>query len=114
MNLSQLQTGVIVRGALFREDVRIITIVPMGNNVKFIGTDCRTNRTYERILTAQDIELLCCFDPAPAYDGNSRLFRLGIEAGRLALAYEYDPYLLCPLLESIHCRTSWMQFTAIF
>jgi hypothetical protein len=26
------------------------------------------------------------------YDGNPELFRLGVEAIRLGLAYEYDPY----------------------
>ena len=89
---SQLSADVIVRGASFPEDVRIIMILPHGNDVKFIGTGCQTRHTYELILTLQDIEQLQCSNPKPTYDGYPRKFRLGIESRRLALAHEYDPY----------------------
>ncbi len=87
-----LKPNTIVWGDLFPEPVQVITIIPMGTSVKLIGKGMDTAKLYEPILSEQQIGQLR-FDPTDKpYDGNSKEFRLGIEALRLALAYEYDPY----------------------
>ncbi len=92
MTVDQLRPNVIVRGALFPEPVQVITTIPMGSAIKLIGTGITSNRTYQPILdTAQIAQLEVNPDKEP-FDGDARKFRLGIEAMRLGLAYEYDPY----------------------
>ena len=92
MQTSQIQPDVVVWGELFPERVRILVSFPVGNSFKVIGTGCSSEKTYELILSDSQISQLQCSDPVCVYDGNARLFRLGIESKRLALAYEYDPY----------------------
>lgn len=92
MKIPQIKPDVIVWGELFPERVRILTSVPIGNSIKLIGTGCQSRRTYEPVLTESQIEHLQCSDSIGTYAGSPRLFRLGIEAKRLGLAYEYDPY----------------------
>lgn len=64
----------------------------MGANVKIIGKGTRTGQAYETILTPQQMESLVVAPPVAPYDGDATRFRLGIEALRIGLAYEYDPY----------------------
>lgn len=64
----------------------------MGSSVKVIATGVRTNQTYSPILDAHQIGLLEVNPQKEPFDGDARKFRLGIEAMRLGLAYEYDPY----------------------
>src|SRR6266481_5592240 len=44
------------------------------------------------ILTEEKLKLLETTPDTEPFDGDSKMFRLGIEAMRLALAFEYDPY----------------------
>lgn len=82
----------IVRGSLFPEPVRVITTVPMGGSIKLIGTGVQSNQTYQPILSPEQISELEVNPETEPFDGDARKFRLGIEAMRLGLAYEYDPY----------------------
>jgi superfamily II DNA or RNA helicase len=92
MSPDQLKPNLIVRGALFPEPVQVITTIPMGNSVKLIGCGLNTNQTYQSVLNAQQIALLEMNPEKEPFDGNARKFRLAIEAMRLGIAYEYDPY----------------------
>lgn len=92
MNLAQLKPGAIVRGSLFPEPVQVITTIPMGPQIKLIGTGTKTNQTYQPILSSAQIEQLEVNPEREPFDGDARKFRLGIEAMRLGMAYEYDPY----------------------
>jgi hypothetical protein len=44
------------------------------------------------VLTPAQLSQLRCSPVHESFDGNPALFRLGIEAHRLGLAYEYDPF----------------------
>jgi superfamily II DNA or RNA helicase len=90
--LEQLKQDAIVEGPFFDEPVRVILTIPMGESVKLIGTGTRTRRIYEPILTAQQLAQLVVAPETEPFDGDATRFRLGIEAMRLALAYEYDRY----------------------
>lgn len=92
MKLDQLKANVIVRGSIFPEPVQVLVVVPMGDSIKLIGTGINTNHTYQPILNAQQLEKLESSPEKEPFDGNAQYFRFGVEALRLGLAYEYDPY----------------------
>lgn len=92
MTVDQLRPNAIVRGPLFPEPVQVLATIPMGSAIKLIGTGVVTNRTYQPILQPAQIAQLEVNPDQEPFDGDARKFRLGVEAMRLGLAYEYDPY----------------------
>src|SRR2546427_2198656 len=92
MDAPELKPNHIVRGAIFPEPVKILTIVPLGESVKLIGEGLTTGKVHQPILTAEQIATLEISPEKQPFDGDPSRFRLGIEAMRLGLAYEYDPY----------------------
>lgn len=92
MNVDQLKPNAVIRGPLFSEPVQIAAIIPMGNVVKLLGKGLKTGQFYDNILAADQIAMLETSPELTPFDGNARHFRIGIEALRLGLAYEYDPY----------------------
>ncbi len=92
MRAEELKPNITVHGPLFPEPVQVIVAVPMGTSVKLVGKGTRSNSVYEPILTEEQLVLLTASPAHEPFDGDARKFRLGIEAMRLGLAYEYDPY----------------------
>src|SRR5437667_11331698 len=92
MQSEELKPNVTVYGPLFPEPVQVIVALPMGTSVKLVGKGLRTNRVYEPVLNEEQLALLTASPIREPFDGDARKFRLGIEALRLGLAYEYDPY----------------------
>jgi superfamily II DNA or RNA helicase len=92
MLVDQLKPNSVVRGSIFPEPVQIIMVVPMGGSVKLIGKGLKTGLVHEPVLNAQQVALLEATPENEPFDGDPFRFRLGIEALRLGLAYEYDPY----------------------
>ncbi len=92
MRQDQLKPNVIVRGAIFPEPVQVIVVVPMGESVKLIGKGLNSGKVHEAILNADQLASLESTPEKEPFDGDPHKFRLGIEALRLELAYEYDPY----------------------
>lgn len=92
MHTEELKPNIIVYGPLFPEPVQIIVAMPMGASVKMVGKGTQSNTVYEPILTPDQLALLTASPAHEPFDGDARKFRLGIEAMRLGLAYEYDPY----------------------
>lgn len=90
--IEKLKPNVIVRGPLFPEPVQVITTLLIGESIKLVGTGTQTNRTYQPVLSPQQLVSLQFSPETEPFDGNAANFRLGIEAMRLALAYEYDPF----------------------
>ncbi len=92
MHVPELKPNHIVRGSVLPEPIKVITIIPMGDSIKLIGEGLTTGQVHQPILTVSQIaELEVAPEEAP-FDGDPERFRLGIEAMRLGLAYEYDPY----------------------
>lgn len=88
-----VQTGVIIEeGEVFPEPVRVVLTQPIGANLKVGGQGLRTKQYHERILSPEQIQALKVIPAEAPFNGDARRFRLGIEAARLGLAYEYDPY----------------------
>jgi len=92
MDRAQLKPNVIVRGAILPEPVQVLATVPLGESVKLIGKGLKTGQVHEPILNASQLALLECTPEKEPFDGDPLRFKIGIEALRLQLAYEYDPY----------------------
>ncbi len=88
----EIHVGAIVTGPLLPEPVEVLAVVPMGDAIKLIGKGCKTGLVRDPVLTPAQVAQLRCLPLAESFDGDPALFRLGIEAQRLGLAYEYDPY----------------------
>ncbi len=92
MLINQLKPNVIVYGPIFPEPVQVITAIPMGESVKLIGKGLKSGKVHDPVLSLQQLATLEATPEEEPFDGDPKHFRLGIEALRLALAYEYDPY----------------------
>src|SRR5256886_9615489 len=87
-----LKPNSVVRGSILPEPVKVISIIQLGDSVKLIGEGLTTGKVHQPILTAEQIATLEISPEKQPFDGDPSRFRLGIEAMRLGLAYEYDPY----------------------
>ncbi len=92
MLIQQLKPNVIVRGPILPEPVQVLVVTQVGSSVKLIGKGLTSGRVHEPILNAEQLAALEATPEKEPFDGDSRRFRLGVEALRLGLAYEYDPY----------------------
>jgi hypothetical protein len=92
MHTEELKPNITVYGPLFPEPVQVIVAIPMGGSVKLVGKGSRSNSVYEPILTVKQLALLTASPAHEPFNADARKFRLGIEAMRLGLAYEYAPY----------------------
>jgi superfamily II DNA or RNA helicase len=92
MQLSDIKPNVIVQGPIFPERVKVITTIPMGDSIKLVGEGMETGKVHQPILNEDQIAQLEVSSEKEPFDGDPVKFRLGIEAMRLGLAYEYDPY----------------------
>ncbi len=89
---TDLRPHSIVRSPLFPEPVRVILTQPVGPDLKLIGTGMESGQTYQPILSAQQLATLQVSPEQQPFDGDANRFKWGVEALRLGLAYEYDPY----------------------
>src|SRR6266446_3550771 len=87
-----LRPGSIVRGPTLPEPVEVLALVPLGESIKIIGRGLQTGLTHDPVLTPEQLARLTVSADVEPFNGDARLFRLGIEAHRLGLAYEYDPF----------------------
>lgn len=92
MKIEELKPNVIVKGPIFPEPVQVILVTHIGNSVKLIGKGLNSGQVHEPVLSPDQLTLLKATPEKEPFDGDPKRFRLGIEALRLALAYEYDPY----------------------
>jgi superfamily II DNA or RNA helicase len=92
MDIIDLKPGIIIRGPLIPEPIQIVAIVPMGESVQILGKGLETGLFHDPLLNKTQLGLLTASPNIPPFDGDPHRYRLGIEAMRLGLAYEYDPY----------------------
>ena len=92
MKAEDLKPNKILHGPIFPEPVQIIICIPMGDAVKLVGKGVNTSKVYEPVLTPDQLLTLETTPDTEPFDGDPLRFRLAVEAMRLALAFEYDPY----------------------
>jgi len=88
----KIKPGVIVSGLLIPEPIEVLAVIPMGSSLKVIGRGTKTGLTHDPIFSMEQLARLTVSAEHEPFDGDAALFRLGVEAHRLGLAYEYDPY----------------------
>jgi superfamily II DNA or RNA helicase len=87
-----IKPGSMVSGPTLPERIEVLAVVAMGDSLKIIGRGLKTGLTHDPILNPSQIAQLIVSADREPFDGDARLFRLGVEAQRLGLAYEYDPF----------------------
>jgi superfamily II DNA or RNA helicase len=91
-NESMLKVGAVIQGLMLPEPVRVVLIQEMGPSWKIEGEGLHTRQHRQVILTKLQLEEVNISPPEETFDSDASRFGLGIEALRLGLAYEYDPY----------------------
>ncbi len=92
MTENAIKPGMIVSGPLLPEPIEVLAVVPLGASLKVIGRGTKTGLTHDPIFSVEQLGQLTVSAEQEPFDGDAALFRLGVEAHRLGLAYEYDPY----------------------
>ncbi len=92
MEISALKPGTVVGGPVIPEKIQIVAVIPLGEATQIMGKGLTTGQFHDPILSKEQVGLLTASPEKSPFDGDAKRFRLGIEAMRLGLAYEYDPY----------------------
>src|SRR5437588_1957915 len=92
MNANELKLGIIVRGPVLPEPIEVLVVTPLGDVIKVVGAGQKTGQVHQRVLRLDQLQFFEATPEREPFDGDPERFRLGIEAARLGLAYEYDPY----------------------
>src|SRR6266851_1431403 len=92
MKSNELKPGIIVHGPVLPEPIEVLVVTPLGDAIKIVGAGQKTGQVHQRVLHPDQLQFLEATPEHEPFDGDPARFRLGIEAARLALAYEYDPY----------------------
>jgi len=87
-----IRPGTIIEGEVFPEPIRVVLVESIGSSLKIGGQGLRTGQYHDRLLSLDQVHSLKVIPAEAPFDGDALRFRLGIEAARLGLAYEYDPY----------------------
>src|SRR5208283_2210078 len=88
----QIRQGITISGPFIPEPMEVLAVIPFGTSLKVIGRGAKTGRSYDPVLSPEQIAQLKVTGEAEPFDGSAQHFRIGVEAHRLGLAYEYDPY----------------------
>lgn len=89
-NLNRLSPNTIIKGNLFPEKVTVIDVKPFGNDIKLLGRG-ESNQFYDMVIKQEQLSEIEIVEQE-TFSGDPHKFRLVLEALRLGLAYEYDPY----------------------
>ncbi|CAN5547253.1 helicase-related protein [soil metagenome] len=92
LNASELRPGIIVRGPLLPEAIELLVVTTLGDAIKIVGAGQKSGHVHQRVLRPDQLQFLDATPEKAPFDGDPARFRLGVEAARLGLAYEYDPY----------------------
>jgi len=90
--MRRLPPGAIVSGPFLPEPVEVIAVIQLGEAIKLIGKGLESGQAHDPILSEAQLATLTVSAEREPFDGDARLFRLAVEAHRLGLAFEYDPY----------------------
>jgi superfamily II DNA or RNA helicase len=88
--INRLGPNTIIKGNLFPENVHVIIAMPFGNSIKLIGRG-DSNQVYDLVIPEDKFSEIEFIEQG-SYNGDAGKFRLAVEAIRLGLAYEYDPF----------------------
>jgi len=84
----QIRQGITISGPFIPEPMEVLAVVPFGTSLKVIGRGAKTGRSYDPVLSPEQIAQLKVTGESEPFDGSAQHFRIGVEAHRLGLAYE--------------------------
>jgi superfamily II DNA or RNA helicase len=87
-----IRPGTVIEGTVFPEPISVVLVESVGPKLKIGGKGLRSKKYHERLLAPDQVLSLKIIPAEAPFDGDALRFRLGIEAARLGLAHEYDPY----------------------
>jgi superfamily II DNA or RNA helicase len=88
-----LREGQVLIGPQFSEPMVVETVRADGVDTWVVGLVGERTQQFRRVtLTRADLQVIRILDRERRFDGDGELLRLGIEAYRLGIAYEFDPY----------------------
>lgn len=87
-----IQRGAILEGAVLPEPVRVVFVEDFGDRLRIGAEGLRSGRYHQLLLEESHLREIRVSPAEGDYGGDALRFRLGVEAQRLALAHEYDPY----------------------
>jgi len=90
--LDKLTPGTLIKGPMFNEPVIIITITDLDDPVEIKGQGVNTNKVHTPYLSYDQVREIEFVKSEEPFCGDAKKFKLAIEAMRIGLAYEYDPY----------------------
>lgn len=88
----RIRPGHIVESSFLPEPIEVIAAIEMGTSVKLIGKGLQSGLAHDPILSPEQLAELRVSAEREPFDADPRLFRINVEAHRLGLAFEYDPY----------------------
>lgn len=88
----QIRPGHVFSVPFLPDPIEAIATIEMGSWIKLIGKGLKSGLAHEPILAPDQIAALHVSAEREPFDADPWLFWLGIEAHRLGLTLEYDPY----------------------
>ena len=91
---NRIKQGVILKSSKFSESMTVINEPKKGDGyilVDLVGTNTQTFRGGVS-LSEKDLQSIVIESSETNFSGNIHIFRLGFDALRIKLAYEYDPF----------------------
>src|SRR3989454_3212110 len=92
MIADELRPGIIIRGPVLPEPIEVLVVTPLGDVIKIVGAGQKTGQVHQHVLRPDQLQFLDATPEWEPFDGAQARFRLGVEAARLGVAYEYDRY----------------------
>jgi hypothetical protein len=90
--VSQLRQGITISGPFIPEPMEVLPVIAFGTSLKGIGRGAKTGRSYDTVRSPEQIAQPKVSAEGEPFDGSAQHFRIGVEAHRLGLGYDYDPY----------------------
>ena len=88
-----LREGQIVVGPQFSEPMVVETVRADGVDTWVVGLVGQRTQQFRRVtLSREDLQVLQVLERDRRFDADGQLLRVGVEAYRLGIAYEFDPY----------------------
>ncbi len=82
----------LVRGPFFPETLRVVRAVPFAGGLRLEAVGTGSQRFLQYRLSTEQLAQVEVLEAGNDFLGDPGLFKRGVEALRLGLAYEYDPY----------------------
>jgi superfamily II DNA or RNA helicase len=87
-----LAAGQVLEGAILPERTEVVTVIAGDALTRLVGKGLETGRFIDLHLTGEQVAALRIVGGEADYRGDPLTFKLGVEAVRLRLAHEYDPF----------------------